>query len=411
VRAAIPRVRVDVRGARSAHIARAEPIIRFREEHVMIRKQGFRPALETLEDRCVPTASSVLLQNGVLGIAVDPTKAHTVSVSQPTADQVQVVLDKTKFTFDSPVAEIDYQGGAKGDLFSNLTSVGGKLNFGAGNDYVYSKAAGEIIDAGAGNNFVQDQTGGNTIAVGDGNNNIYGGAGDTINIGGGKNVVYDILGSNVVNIAPHTARDFIFSNAQSTVNGATANDRVAVFFAANRQVGSGAIVLEQGVLYFAANNNGDQYTLNEVGNKIVAVYNLGDGTGFHTQTFKKADVKLIANFGGTGNDTLINNTVIPDVQYGAGGNNLLMGGFGVLDLEKAGGAAGNSTAIGRSPVFNDLNGAGSTAATTVLVSVPCAETIFRTNNPADTIVGFTAGDVFISPFKLKAKNGTTSVTG
>jgi hypothetical protein len=366
--------------------------------------------VEALEDRSVPSANSVLLQNGVLSIAVDPTRAHSVAVSQPTADTTRVVLDKTSFTFTGTVTEIDYQGGNKGDLFSNLTSIGGTLKFGSGNDVVYSKASGETIDGGAGNNFVQDQAGGNTITVGDGNNNVYGGAGDTINIGSGKNVVYDILGSNVVNIAAHTTRNFIFSNAQSVVNGANANDRVAVFFAANRQPGSGSLVVENGVLYFAANNNGNQFTLNQVGNKIVAIYNLNDGTGYHTQTFKKSDVQLIANFGGAGNDTFINNTDIADVQYGAGGNNLLIGGFGVLNLEKAGGAAGNSTAIGRSPVFNDLNGAGSTNATTVLIVNPFAQNVIRTNNPADTVIGAFGGSVFISPFKLRGKNGAVLVT-
>lgn len=69
----------------------------------------------------------------------------------------------------------------------------------------------------------------------------------------------------------------------------------------------------------------------------MATFNLNDGAGFQTLVFNKSDVKLIANFGGAGNDTLINNTNISDVQYGAGGNNLVMGGFGALDLEKAGG--------------------------------------------------------------------------
>ena len=185
-----------------------------------------------------------------------------------------------------------------------------------------------------------------------------------------------------------------------------------IFFAANRQAGSGTLVLEKGVLYFTANDQGDQFTLNQVGNKLVAVYNLNDGTGFHTQTFNKSQVKLIANFGGAGNDIFINNTDLPDVQYGQGGNNILMGGFGVFDLEKAGGAAGNSVAIGRSPVFNDLTGAGSTNATTILIANPDADNIFRTNNPADQIFGFVIGkDEFVSPFELISKARSFNVSG
>jgi hypothetical protein len=142
--------------------------------------------------------------------------------------------------------------------------------------------------------------------------------------------------------------------------------------------------------------------LNQVGTKLVATYNLNDGSGFHTQIFNKADVKLIANFGGAGADTLINNTTIADVQYGAGGNNMLVGGFGDLDLEKAGGASGNSVAVGRSAHINDLNGSGSTSANCTLIFNPLAtENIARSNNPADIILGFSGGlDVLISPYKL-----------
>ncbi len=357
--------------------------------------------VELLEDRCVPTANSVSLQAGVLSVVVNPNKAHTVVVSQPTAGTTEVALDNTAFTFDTPVTQINYNGGNKNDSFSNLTPIAGTLAFGNGNNLVYSKAAGETITAGNGDNYVQDQSGNSTVTLGNGNDNYYGGPGDTISVGKGNDVVYDILGVDTINVAAHKGTDYLFTNAQSTLNGAQASDRVAVFFAANRAAGSGTPVLDQGVLYFTANANGDTYTLNQVGNKLVATYNLNDGTGFHTQVFNRCQVKLVANFGGAGPDTFINNTDIPDVQYGQGGNNLLIGGFGAFDLEKAGGAAGNSEAIGRSPVFNDLNGAGSTAATTILIADPHAKNIFRTNNPADQIFGFDKNrDVFISPFDV-----------
>lgn len=377
----------------------------------MTRAKTCRLSVEQLEDRCVPTANSVVLQNGILSIAVDPNHSHNVAVSAPSAGTVEVVLDNTQFTLTAPVTQINYQGGNKNDLFSNLTSIGGQLNFGNGNNTVYSKGTGETITVGNGNNFVQDQTGGNTMTLGNGNDNVYGGPGDTISVGSGKDVVYDILGTDTINVAAHQARDYLFTNAASTLNGATANDRVAVFFAADRQAGSGTLVLDSGTLYFTANANGDQYTITQVGNMLVAVYNLNDGTGYHTQTFQKSQVDLIANFGGAGADIFINNTDIPDVQYGQGGNNYLVGGFGPFDLEKAGGAAGNSVAIGRSPVFNDLNGAGSTAATTILIAPPGATNIFRTNNPADQIFGYEEGsDEFIGPFQLKQKRRSFNVS-
>lgn len=370
----------------------------------MIKNQS-RLSVEVLEDRCVPAANSVALSGGILNIVADPLRAHTVVVSQPSAGTTQVVLDNTLFSYDTPVTQLNYQGGERGDKFSNLTGIAGTITFGAGADIVFSMAANQIISVGGGNNFVQDQAGGSTVTAGNGNNNIYGGPNDTINIGAGNNIVYSILGPATVSIAPHLGRNFIFVSAQGTVNGATANDRIAVFFAAGRTPGSGSLVLENGTLYFTANNNGNQFTLNQVGNKLVATYNLNDGAGFRTQVFNKADVKLLANFGGSGNDTFINNSSVPDVQYGAGGNNLLIGGFGALNLEKAGGAAGTSVAIGRSPVYNDLNGSGSANITTTLIVNPfAAQNVIRTNNPADQVYGFIDGrDVFISPFQLKGK--------
>jgi Ca2+-binding RTX toxin-like protein len=400
----IPRASIPLASARRTSRQPASFFFPFRSI-VMTKNQCRKLAVEILEDRCVPAANSVLLQNGILDIVVDPKSAHVTVVSQPAADTVKVVLDGSEYTFTDPVTQLNYQGGKRGDQFSNLTSIAGALNFGKGDDIIYSKAAGEVISAGEGNNFVQDQAGGSAITAGDGDNNIYGGAGDTITVGSGKNIVYDILGTNTINVAAHEGTDYLFTNAASTVNGAQADDRVAVFFAANRQPGSGTLVVENGVLYFTANANGDQFVLNQVGKQLVATYNLNDGAGFHTQIFDRSQVSLIANFGGAGNDTFINNTNIADVQYGAGGNNLLIGGFGPLDLEKAGGAAGNSVAIGRSHVYNDVNGAGSVNATCVLFVNPHAKTnVVRTNNPADQVFGFKDGrDVFISPFQLKGK--------
>ncbi len=370
----------------------------------MIKNQS-RLSVEILEDRCVPAGTSVALSGGILNIVADPLRAHTVVVSQPSANTTQVMLDNTLFSYDTPITKLNYQGGERGDKFTNNTGIGGTITFGAGADIVFSKAANQIISVGGGNNFVQNQAGGTTITAGNGDNNIYGGPNDTISVGSGKNIVYSILGPATVTIAPHQGRNFIFVSAAGTVNGATANDRVAVFFAANRTPGTGSLVLENGTLYFTANNNGNQFTLNAVGNKLVATYDLNDGTGVRTQVFNKSDVKLVANFGGSGNDVFINNSSVPDVQYGAGGNNLLIGGYGELNLEKAGGSAGTSVAIGRSPVYNDLNGSGSANITTTLILNPyAAQNVVRTNNPADVIFGFVENrDTFISPFQLKGK--------
>jgi serralysin len=352
----------------------------------MTRKKAF-VGLERLEERALLSASSVTLQGGLLNIVTSPNQHHTAVVSQ-TNSTVQVQLDGQTYTFTDPVTQLNYTGGNKGDNFTNLTTIGGFLAFGNGNNVVNSKAGGEAIVVGNGKNFVQDFAAGNTIVAGNGQNNIYGGPGDTITAGSGRNIIYDILGSNQINVAPHSGTDYIFSNATSTVTGAQSNDRVATFFAAGRAAGSGTLVLDSGVLYFTANGNGDTYILNQVGNKLVATYNLNDGTGFHTQTFDKSDVKLIANFGGAGNDVLVNNTNIADVQYGAGGNNVVIGGYGALDLEKAGGASGNSLVVGRSPDYNDLTASLSAGATATLITNPNAKhNVARSVNPSDVIFG------------------------
>jgi hypothetical protein len=362
--------------------------------------------VECLEQRDLPSMMSpVSLANGILNIEVKPNRAHAVVVSSPTAGAVQVQLDGQPFTFNSPVTQINYQGGNRGDTFANLTTTNGTINVGDGTNVVYSKAPGETINAGNGRNVIQDQAGGSTITAGDGRNSIYGGPGDSISAGSGDNVIYDILGTNQISVASHNGTDYIFASASSNVSGVQDNDYFAQFFAAGRTAGSGTLVLDNGVLYFTANNAGDQFILTKVGDEYVANYNLNDGNGIQTQFFNTSDVRLVANFGGAGNDTFINNTRLPDVQYGAGGNNLLIGGRGPLDLEKAGGASGNSVALGRSPRYNDLNGSGTANAISTLIIDPNAHTnIIRTNNPNDQVIGFVDGqDFFVSPFMLKKK--------
>jgi hypothetical protein len=353
----------------------------------MLRKKTV-VGLETLEERALLSANSVMLQNGLLNIVATPNVAHTAVVSTPAAGTVQVQLDGKTYTFTGPVTQLNYTGGNVGDSFTNLTSIGGDLAFGKGNNVVNSKATGEAIVVGNGKNFIQDFAGGNVLVAGNGQNNIYGGPGDTIVAGTGKNIIYDILGANQINVAPHLGTDYIFTNATSTVTGSESQDHVVSFFAAGRAAGSGTLVLDSGVLYFTANGNGDTYVLNKVGTTLVATYNLNDGTGFHTQTFKASDVRQVANFGGAGNDTLINNTNIPDVQYGAGGNNTVIGGFGALDLEKAGGASGNSLVVGRSTTYNDLTASLSANATATLITNPLAkQNVARSVNPSDVIFG------------------------
>lgn len=346
--------------------------------------------LEALEERALMSGASVtLLSTGLLNIVGASNQANNAVISAPNANTVQVQLDGQTYSFNSSsVTQINYTGGNRGDNVTDSVATGGYIALGNGNNIVNSKGTGQTIVAGNGKNFIQDFATNNTIVTGNGNDNIYGGQGDTIAAGSGTDIIYDILGSNTISVAAHQGTDYIFANATSTVTGSQARDHVVSFFAAGRTAGSGTLVLDSGVLYFTANNNGDTYIVNQVGNKIVATYNLNDGTGFHTQTFDKSQVQQLANFGGAGNDYFINNTDISDVQYGQGGNNVVIGGYGALDLEKAGGASGNSLVVGRSADYNDLTASLTAGATATLITNPLArQNVARSVNPADVIFG------------------------
>lgn len=309
--------------------------------------------------------------------------------------------DRTEVTTFPTPTRIHYLGGntgAGGDTFVNRTTIPGTLSFGKADNVVNTAAPGTTVLAGHGNNFVQDLAGSSVITLGNGNNNVQGGAGDVITVGSGFNIVYDIgPGNQVVNVAPHAGTDYLFVGPTTTLNGAQPNDRVARFFVPGRTIGSGTLVLDGTTLYYTASHAGDTYTANESGNLIV-VNTITNGVAAQT-TFLKSQVRLIANFGGAGADTFRNNTSIPDLQYGAGGQNVLVGGFGPLNLLKAGGAAGNSIAIGRSPGINDLSGSGVPGTSSILVGNAAAVlNVFRTNSAADLLVARRANDVLITLF-------------
>ncbi len=363
-----------------------------------------RLALEALEDRSLLTVAFNL--NGtVLSLIGAPNGPHNVLVRAAvnpttTAATVDVVADGVTRSF-AGLTQVNYnnldQQTSTVDTFTNrvATLPGTILAFNSHND-IYTIAPKSTVLVGNGNNNLQ-VTGGNSIeTVGNGFNTVYGGPGDAISVGSNVNTVYDILpGTQTITVAPHTGVDHLFVGPQSTLIGAQAQDHVATFFVA-APLGSGTFAQQGGTLYFAANNNGDNVTFFPIGpGSVFVLYNLNNGAGYQTGVF--VGVNQIAAFGGTGADVFINNTSIDDVQYGAGGSNILVGGFGQLDLEKAGGqAATNSIAIGRSPVSNDLNGSGLTTTTTTLIFLAGNHNIIRTNSPTDVILGRQANDRVLS---------------
>lgn len=351
-------------------------------------------ALEGLEDRCVPSANSVTLQGGVLNILTDTRSDHTAVISQPTTGGVMVQLDNKQFQFTDAVTQIVYRGGDKKDNVQNSTAINATIDGSKGDDILVGGTANDTIDGGAGDNFIQDSGGTNVLKAGNGNNSVYGGSGnDTTLLGSGANVVYDLLGVNSIEVADHRASvvDYLFTNASSQVLGSRSTDTVVSFFAANRTPGAGNISLENGILYFTGNNNGNSFVFTTSGSKLIVTYDLNDGTGQQVVTFNKKDVHFLAGFGGSGNDTFINNTNIGVVAYGQSGDDVLIGGskFNLLK-----GGAGNDYVEGNG-TYNDLNGNGGNDILAAL-GKKGATNILRTDSGDQTI---NAGnhDVFIGP--------------
>lgn len=364
--------------------------------------------LEALEGRDLPSvAIQTSLGGALLGISVLSGPENVLVRPTPNVPgSIDVVYDGTTqsfmgvqtvnfFNFDSSAANTDY--------FTNRTTLSGNLSvFSPAATVIYTIAPGSIILGGTNGNNVIQATGGNSLIQTFGSNNsVYGGPGDRISVGTGtNNTVYDILpGNTFVNVDPHTGVDHLFTGPQTTLTGAQPQDHTAQFFVAGRTQGSGTLVQQGSTLYFTGNNNGDYYEAFPLGapGSVFVVYNLNNGAGYQTASF--FGVNQLANFGGAGADNFINNTSIDDVQYGAGGSNLLIGGTGQLDLEKAGGAAATgSTAIGRSAVANDLNGSGltNTSNTLIFLDGGTATNIARTNSPTDTVIGLKTTDFLVS---------------
>ncbi len=270
--------------------------------------------LTVLEGRDVPSAAT--LTNGVLSIQGDARAENVITLDPVTnPGDVRVTLNGARTNF-SGVTSIVVVGGDKADDISNNTSIAWTVLAGKGDDTILGGGVNDVYDAGP-----------------------------------GKDVVYDLLGTNVIN-SNDGQEDKVFTNAASTVYS-DGKDSVVYFFATGRGPGAGAISLENGVLYIAPTNAGTSVSVDEVGKNVVVTYNFGTGT----QTFTAAtkDVQWIAYFGGSGNDTYVNNTDISEAAYGSAGNDTIIGGLGDFSLLK--GSGGNDTLQGRAK-RNDISGNG-----------------------------------------------------
>src|SRR4051812_34093252 len=102
----------------------------------------FKPVVEALEERAVPTVSVV---NGI--IHVDGTSGNDVGYVSTYKYQstvyYKVVDNGHVYNFNSnspsgPIKGIAYSGGAGNDIFNNYTDLAMIANGGAGNDFISS---------------------------------------------------------------------------------------------------------------------------------------------------------------------------------------------------------------------------------------------------------------------------------
>lgn len=310
--------------------------------------------LEALESRD-NTSVSVVLAGTNLVVKADNDGSKVV-VTTPDVNTVRVnVVDEQK-VYDfatSQVMSLTYNGGnsTKPEYFANKTSLPSVQNAGIGRGLHYLEG-GTGTDALVGSpniyssNYLFDTSGpANSVVGGKGYNNIQVfGSSNSITAGPRGNLVYAILGSNTIN--GYNGYGDIITNAISTVTNAKRQHTVTFFQAS---LANQVAVVQKGVLYLNPQASGVTFVVDEVGTKLVVTYTETGGvpTKF---TFNKRDVNWIASFGSSGDDTYINNTSKKVVQYGAGGNDQIIGGFG-LNLLK--GSSGDDIIVGRG-TYNDL---------------------------------------------------------
>lgn len=270
--------------------------------------------VEQLEARDCPSS----LQNGILTVTGTAKNDQITITQQPTT--ITVNQNGVVGLFDSAqVSSIVIDGKGGRNILTNQTSLPAVILAGKGNDSIQSFGS---------------------------NSKIFG--------GGGSDLIYSILGTNdYVNTGKGLGKSVVAVNTSTTVE-ARDKDQVVPFFQV--PVGSGSIFLDNlGNLQISPTNGGSSTAISKVNNQILVSYT--DTNGTQNLLFDAATVKQIAYFGGSGNDTYVNNTRINEVAYGFSGNDTMVGGFSNRSLLK--GSGGNDTIIGRGR-HDDLSGNGGT---------------------------------------------------
>ena len=147
-----------------------------------------RLEVEALDSRIAPSITPVTLSAGHLMIE-GTARADIAKVSQ-IGSQIDVKFNSKDFRFDaSSVQEIDFNGNAGNDTFSNSTKVSVVANGGLGNDKLSGGSGNDILDGGAGNDVLNGGAGDDTLTGDGGNDQLNGGTGDDTESGGAGNDV------------------------------------------------------------------------------------------------------------------------------------------------------------------------------------------------------------------------------
>src|SRR5262245_15259406 len=197
------------------------------------RPQSSRLALTQLENREVPSVSSIQMIGTALVVSCDNT-ASTVLVNQTNgAVVVKDVGNNRIWSFaDFRVGRVDVNGGAAADTLFSRGPANGKLVrlFGLGGDDVLSGGGGrEILRGGNGSDTIKGGGGNDAVAGEAGNDTIDGGAGDdTLDGGTGNDWINGGVGND--HISGGAGKDTLITIDNSTGDSVDAGADVDILW-------------------------------------------------------------------------------------------------------------------------------------------------------------------------------------
>ncbi len=290
-----------------------------------------------------PSVSFNLAADGTLQITGDGSD-NMVQIDQDAMNNVMVMADGQTFTFDgSMVTGLQVNGLGGNDNLINNTNLNATINGGDGNDVIRGGMGNDVLSGDMGDDVITDVGGvSNLLVGGDGNDTLWAlsPTGQDVLLGGaGNDTLYSIVGGQNIAVGGDGADTVITRGTDIAITDAM---DTAISFQDRGQ----NVALDNGVLYVMGGGN---INISEANGQITVIQN---GS---VSTFNSADVNFIAGIGDPVNsDTFINNTSKQSVFYGAGGDDVLVGGS-ARDILKGGG--GNDVIVANAG-DDDITGDG-----------------------------------------------------